>query len=334
MKPDSKKNKKLRKQYPFLESILSMALSPQAGNRGAQINDLTIKVKRADGDLLYREAQNRGCLGNNTITDCTNESRKGQVVKRGEHCFAFSKDGEELNNLPHDDGSVPAGLPVYVEQIFWKRITGNSRTGPIFEDVKFLVWLTVEAYYKDNGDKENPYGEFVDRTLEVTIYKEPKAGFFNLYRNSRLEDHLFLSNKVFMRDAVRRERQLDTLTTRLQELADIFYESVYTQGMEEILEAVDFKGCSGEFGGVSVKATWGLGRVGVGLSNSEIDIEFNIIDETKVMYMNSVYGRLPAIRKLVMNVIQAWTDEEARKTFGPDKSVKNFAQVLNETAKS
>lgn len=334
MKPDSKKNKKLRKQYPLLEWILRWGLAPQAGSGGIQVDDLVIQVKRADGDFLFREARNIGCLGSETVADSNKKSRKGQVVKQGEHCFAFSEDGEILNDLQHDEGSTSTGLPIYVEQIFWKRIVGDTRSEPIFKDVKFLVWVTVVAHYKDSGDKENPYGEFVDRMLKVTIYKEPKEGFFELYRSSRIDDHLLLSNRAFMDDAVRPNRQLDEIKARLQELADIFYESVYLQGMEAILEEVDFKGCSVELNGVKIRAGWGLGRAGVGLSNSEVDIEFNIIDDTKVMYMNSVYGRLPAIRKLVMTVVQAWSDEEARKAFGPDKSVKNFGQVLNEMAKS
>lgn len=334
MKPDSSKNKKLRKQYPFLEWVLGMGLVPQAGDRVGQIDGLTIKVKKADGNLLYQETQDRGCLGNKTITDSTSESRKGQVIKQGEHLLAFSEDGKPLNTLAHNENANPGDLPIYAEQIFWKWIDGERRSEPIFNDLGFLVWVTVVAYYKDTGDTNDPYGEFVDRTLEVTIYKKPKEGFSRLYENSRLEKHLLLSNKVFMRDAVRPKRQLETMTARLQELSDIFYESVYLQGMQEILEEVNFRGCSGEFGGVSVRAVWGLGRVGVELSNSEVDIEFNIIDDTEVMYMNSVYGRLPAIRKLVMNVVQAWSDEEARKAFGPDKSVKNFGQVIAEAVNS
>lgn len=334
MKPDSKNNKKFLKQFPFLNWLLRQELAPLAGKGGVQVDDLTIKVEKADGDLLFRETQDRGCLGDKTISECNGGARKGQVIKRGEHLFAFSEDGEPLNTLAHNENVSSENLPIYAEQIFWRNIQGDMRSQPIFKDVKYLVWVTVVAYYKDSGDANDPYGEFVDRTLEATIYKEPKEGFLKLERDSRLEDHLLLSNGVFMDDALRKNRQLDGVKAHLQELADIFYEFVYCRGMEEILEEVNFKGSSGEFGGVSVKAGWGLGRVGIGLSNSEIELEFQIVDETKVMYMGYVYGRLPAIRQLVMNVVLTWSDEEARESFGPDKSVKNFGQVIAEAVNS
>ena len=60
MRPNASKNQELTKQYPFVTDILSARMEPHDGNGGTSVNDLTIRVEKADGDLMFRRANNIG----------------------------------------------------------------------------------------------------------------------------------------------------------------------------------------------------------------------------------------------------------------------------------
>lgn len=321
----------MRKQFPFLETVLDLPMDPQGGNEGTQIDELTIKVERADGDLLFRTAQNYGTLGERGVLISVEGPHKGTVSKQGEHLFAFSKDGELINTLAQK--RTDFGSPIYAEQIFWTLIQDNWRTGPLFGDIAKLVWVTVNAYYEDTGNSDDRFGKFLERTVSVTIYQPPEEGFLKLEQDSRIEDHLLVTNNVLMQAALHPDKQIAAISARFCELAELFYHSVYTKGMEDALEKAEWKGCSGTFGDVSVKAVWGLHMVGVELSSPNADVEFRISDGSKVMFAGSVYGKLSEIRQLVIDVIIGWQNEEAREAFGPDTSVINFGQALSRALK-
>ena len=309
-------------------------MEPQ-GTPSNDIDDLTIKVEKADGDLMYRTADNVGVHGQGGAIYATKGPKKGQVCKQGEHFFAFSEDGTMLNKLGYSgDLFNDSRKPVYGNQIFWTEVNGDRLSGAIFSETAFLVWVTVRAWYEDTGRSDEPFGKFVERTLHVTVYMPPKKGFLKLEKESRLEDHLVITNRVRMDAALSQDNRVGGVSEHLNELAEMFYACVYSKGMEDALEKAEWKGCSGTFGGVSVKAVWGFQRIGVELSNDKAEIELHIHDDSKLMYAGSVYGRLPEIRQLVIDAIFGWQDEEAREAFGPDTSVKNFAQALNEAQKS
>ena len=96
MDPKSKKNQKLMKQYPFVACVLAAPMEPFGVNSGenfrarSQVDDLTIKVEKADGDLMYRQAHNIG-LGDSSFMFQFRGERKGQVMRRGEYIFAIGK---------------------------------------------------------------------------------------------------------------------------------------------------------------------------------------------------------------------------------------------------
>ncbi len=80
MHPDSDKNKKLMRQFPFLSELLRLPLEP-FGQPGVRIDDLDIRVERADGDLLYRQASNIG-LGDYGFSFTDTGPRRGLVARR------------------------------------------------------------------------------------------------------------------------------------------------------------------------------------------------------------------------------------------------------------
>lgn len=208
------------------------------------------------------------------------------------------------------------------------------KSDALFESTAYIVWVTVTVLYKKSGSENWPCGDFVERSMNITIYRPPSEGFSNLENNAKIEDHLWLSNRVLTDAALSGDQRISGIGTRLHELGQVLYETVYSQGMKQTLEEGGWKGHSVSFDEVEVKAVWGFQRVGVELSNSTTYVEFHIHDDSNVMYMGAVQGRLPEVRKLVISTIQAWSDEEKRKDFTSDESVKNFGQVLSEMAKS
>ncbi len=63
MNLNSKKQRELLRQYPFVWEILNKLMEPIGGETGKAVDDLTIEVKKADGDLMFRRAHNVGLGG-------------------------------------------------------------------------------------------------------------------------------------------------------------------------------------------------------------------------------------------------------------------------------
>ena len=324
---------KLLKQFPFLNTIKNRNLNPFERQYGPNVDDLTIKVERADGNLMYRAPDHVGTNGSKTrYFTVVSGPKSGLIGKQGEYCYAISHDGEVINSLwqPfHDDKQ-----PVYGSDVLWGVRSAGMKSDALFESTAYIVWVTVTVLYKKSGSENWPCGDFVERSMSITVYRPPSEGFSKLEHNATIEDHLWLSNRVLTDAALSGDQRISGIGTRLHELGQVLYETVYSQGMKQTLEEGGWKGHSASFDEVEVKAVWGFQRVGVELSNSTTYVEFHIHDDSNVMYMGAVQGRLPEVRKLVISTIQAWSDEEKRKDFTSDESVKNFGQVLSEMAKS
>ena len=79
MKATAPKNQKLIKQYPFVTKLLQKWLEPytrwhNTPEEALRVDDLTIKVERADGKLMFRRADNVG-LGENSFIFQSGEKR-------------------------------------------------------------------------------------------------------------------------------------------------------------------------------------------------------------------------------------------------------------------
>lgn len=147
MKPNARKNQKLIKEFPFLREVIATRLEPYDGEGQASLQDLTIQVQKADGDLLYRTANNIG-LGDNGFSSFWKGPRKDQNGRRGEYIFAIGKDGKIVKQMgwPRNREETRGKKPRYAYAVLWAvEEDGDILSGSLHDEVEYLVWVSVNA---------------------------------------------------------------------------------------------------------------------------------------------------------------------------------------------
>ncbi|MBN1584880.1 hypothetical protein JW899_00750 [Candidatus Uhrbacteria bacterium] len=224
-------------RYPFVSDILSEDLEPLDGNGGTEVNELAVSVETADGNLMFRRANNVG-LGDSSFAFCIKGGKhEGQVMKkRGEYFFAVDGDGKIINRLnwPRNDGeSRQIGDEIYAHSIFWvERESGLDSTEsrmPIWDKVRYLVWVTVEAWHAHT--KGELFSESYSRSVRVTIYRAPGQGFRRLYQSSSPYRNLSLDKRMVERSLKRGDCCVVGMLGMLYELGMSFRDKVCPNGV-------------------------------------------------------------------------------------------------------
>lgn len=326
MKANSSKNQGLLKQYPFVLDVLSYQMEPFDGDGGSHVENLTIRVEKADGDLMYRRAENSG-LGDGSCIFQMKGNRKDQIMRRGEYFFAVNGKGKIINRVdwPRNDRERNAiGGNIYGNAVLWKTRNKTSYSNPIWGEIEYLVWATVEAWHKDtkNDNMSERFGELCDRSVHIIIYLKPDCGFEELSRQSCIEDNLCLDSRTLMQAVFNNNRDIMTIGGRLDELCRMFQDDVYFNGMKDVLDQSNNCGASGQFGSVKVLCAEMCGCDRVILEDAVSWISLQLRSEAKMMYVLGMYGTLPQLRSLVKNVVRMWNEKpECRASFVPDKNV-------------
>ena len=333
MKPTASKNRELLKQYPFVERIITSRMEPFDGQHGVKIDDLIIRVEKADGDLMYRRADNVG-LGDSSCIFQFKGNRKDQVMRRGEYAFAVSADGQILNhlNFPRNDEERRQNLDeTYAWMVLWKSKqlnasgTGYLRSNPVWEEARYIVWVTVEAWHIDTKNDDvtgSRFGEFRDRAVHVRIYTVPDEGFEELQTNSNVYENLWLDSRVVTRGVLDKNHDIVSIGGMLYEMCITFQDEVYFNGMKEIMDGGKYRGASGQFGSVKVLATEMCGYDRVMLEDAVSYVTFQLRPGSKHMYVLGQQGTLPQIRNLVRTAVRLWNQKpELREAFKTDQNV-------------
>lgn len=331
MNANASKNRELIEQYPFVSDILLARMEPHDGQGGTSINDLTIRVEKADGDPMFRRADNVG-LGDSSCIFQLNGNRKDQVMRRGEYLLAIDGKGEIVNlvNWPRNDEERRMTGEIYGRSVLWVGRTkfANGKTGythPIWDKVKYLVWFTIEAWHTDTKNDDVPggrFGEFRDRSVHITIYGAPDQGFEKLYEESSAYKNLSLDSRLMTRGVIEKDYDIINMGGMLYEMCIAFQDEVYFNGMKDALDNGEFRGASGQFGTVKVLCAEMCGYDRVMLEDSSSYVIFQLRPDSKHMYVLGQQGTLPQIRNLVRTVVRMWNQKpELRAAFKPDKNV-------------
>lgn len=331
MNPNALKNRELIKQYPFMADILSAQMEPYDGNGGVSINDLSTRIEKADGDLMFRRANNVG-LGDSSCIFQLKGNRKDQIMRRGEYLFAIDSKGKIINrvNWPRNDKEKKKTGEIYGWSVLWagRSIFPNKEecySNPICDKVKYLVWVTVEAWYTDTKNDDvsgGRFGEFRDRSIHITIYGAPDQGFKKLEEESSVYLNLALDNQVMTHGIFEKEYDIVSISGMLYEMCILFQDEVYFNGMKDILDNGEFRGASGQFGTVKVLCAEMCGYDRVMVEDSVSYITFQLRPDSKDMYVLGQQGTLPQIRNLVRTVVRMWREKpELRAAFKPNKNV-------------
>ncbi|MDO8676581.1 MAG: hypothetical protein Q7K16_02935 [Candidatus Azambacteria bacterium] len=333
MNPNASKNRGLIKQYPFVSDILDQWMEPYASwskdaKDAKNVNDLTIRVEKADGDLMFRRADNVG-LGDSSCIFQFKDNRKDQVMRRGEYLFAIDDKGKIVNrvNWPRNDEERRKVGEIYGFSALWgmKHEEAGHYSNPIWDKVKCLVWVTVEAWHMDTKNDDVPggrFGEFRDRSINITIYGKPEQGFNKLREESSVYENLSLDNRLMTRGVIKKNHDIVSIGGMLYEMCITFQDEVYFNGMKEVLDSGQFRGASGQFGTVKVLCAEMCGYDRVMLEDATSYVSFQLRPGSKHMYVLGQRGTLPQIRNLVRTVVLMWSQKpELRATFKPDENV-------------
>lgn len=334
MKVSARKNRQLIKQYPFVQDILAVPMEPLGFERGLHLgksfNDLTIRVQKADGDLMFRRADNIG-LGDTGHFFNFEGPRKDQVGKRGEYIFAVDAHGKILNQVRwprnREEQREQNWHPVYAWAVLWTGRTTFANgdpgyTDPIRNKVEYLVWVTVKAWHKGTKDLDQPFGEFVDRSAAVTIYGKPDVGFEKLQEQANVYDNLFLDSNTLMDGTFRKDHDIIVISGQLAELCRLFQDEVYFNGMKDVLDNGNVRGASGTLGPVKVLVGEMCGYDRIQIENDSSWVSLQLRPGGSNMYVLGVGGTLPQIRWLIKTAVKAWSEEpELRAAFKPDQKV-------------
>jgi len=198
-------------------------------------------------------------------------------------------------------------------------------TDPIWNKVKYLVWVTVEAWHVDTKNDDAPggrFGEFRDRSVHITIYGAPEQGFEKLQDESSVYSNLLLDSRLMTRGVIKKDHDIVSMGGMLYEMCITFQDEVYFSGMKDVLDNGKFRGASGQFGTVRVLCAEICGYDRVMLEDSASYVTFQLRPGSKHMYVLGQRGTLPQIRNLVRTVVRMWREKpELRASFKPDKEV-------------
>lgn len=362
MNPNSDKNRKLMKQYPFIEKILKRNMAPfgahddvyermtlnpsglpkddyfegtihrEIDEQKAHLDDLTIKVEVADGELLFRRPRNTGVsidtiMGreeDHSWTFAFEGKHKSHVGRVGEHLFIVYKSGDIKRHCWRDIHSKPHDLATYPRYAFWTRTGHTWYTKPKWDEVEYLVWVTVQAWYNENpSDGESSrFGDLVERSAHVTIYREPKQGFQKLDDDSSETDFLRLDMRTLTTAYANDDRNLLIVSGRVDELCQLFMDDVWNNGLLDAFNGIDGRGMSGKLGDADVRVYYIAGRNVVTLEDQISQITFKGDSSDNYLGTHSMDGTLPQLRNLVKTVVRQWDEGPAkRELIRPDENV-------------
>lgn len=174
MNPNSTKNRKLIRQYPFVVQIMRGWLEPysywkRSPSEALRVDDLTIQVQKADGDLMFRRANNVG-LGDSSCVFQIGEKRKDQVMRRGEYIFAVDADDEIINRVafPRNEAEPSNG----------------AATGPLNQNGGTPVLGTHAFMIGNNSSLASGFSGYLD---DVRVYNRvlSPAEILNMYNATR-----------------------------------------------------------------------------------------------------------------------------------------------------
>ena len=244
MKVNSKKNERLIRQYPFVNTILDQWMWPlgpwQANFTGAKrVDDLTIKVEIADGDLMYRRSDFVG-YDNNSAIFSFGGKHKGHIGLQGEHLFAVNSHNRIINRLdwPRTQKQKWAQGEAYGHLVLWRKQEGSEwYSDPIWNETKYIVLAEIETWHEHVKSDLDYYqrGDFVERTVKITVYRRPKGGFEKLQEESCLEDNLRLDSKILLNAMFENKNEIIAIGGQMTELGRYFADEVYHKGLRDIL---------------------------------------------------------------------------------------------------
>lgn len=184
------------RQHPFLSLLLRSPLQPTTPNKKAQNStSWSCSVATADVELLCREGCNFGLESEPDMQSCA-MSRFGfntsEVARQGEYLAVIESNSHVRHLLVWPQ--LPLGLrdtqTIYPWQALSLEYNRDSNCEDSLESISHLVWIRVQTVHTlKRAQESSPFGTFLRRTVEYTIYNPPAEGFGALYKQARKRTH-------------------------------------------------------------------------------------------------------------------------------------------------
>ena len=297
MKISSRAYQRLCSKFPFLKEIVEHQHIEPAPLRYGKPDKVSVQTKVADGKTLFKYANNSGLTPNSGYICSLEKKRKGQIMRQCEVLFVIDRNNKIVNR---QNWPAYSGKPLYVKDALWK--TTDGKIGGWIP--KYLVWVTASSWHKDRQINDR-FGLLMERRLDIIIYTAPEDEFSELEQNSSLEDNVLLSNNVMVQAFENPELQL--INGRLAELALLFQEEVYLNGLQEEFSGYQVRGASGSYEGVKFLMGEMCGYSRIQLENKHGWVSLQIRPDSQSVYICGLGGTLPCIRHLIKTICKGWT---------------------------
>ncbi len=297
--------RKFMEQYPFLVKIRSWA--SRVGEDLAALEKTSIRVERADANLMFRIPSDQDCYGS-----FIRHLDKPWIGSLKESFYAVNRQGEPGNkrDLKHGPGN-------YVRDLFNRPIRDWLSSGQDpFETIQYVVWVssTIWRVEEEETDFDNPTSKPVSVSVDITVFREPKEGWMRLYVNSDPLENVILRGSGLWPNSGVDEEFREVANDRLSRLAIRFDHEVVRQGLWPVIDRSRCKGMSGQLGDVKIITYVVLGGLLIRLERGATGITFRgVEDEKSNLGFSSIQGMLPDATSIVTDASAWWarmTEEE------------------------
>lgn len=307
--PQSKKKvEQLMDQYPFLREVRYWAT--KVDERLQSLENVTVTVHRADPNLMFRQADNVPGMGRHYLMDREDHALKGVQT---EYFYPVNRDGKLGELRTWDDWKSQ-----YVRDLFNRGIRDWTDDPHSFhgerpeEVIEHVVWVASTVWYRQDDDHDfilNGEGEPVRVDIELTVYREPKEGWRQLYIDADPQVNVVLAGSRLWPSPELSDSFRAVIYDRLGRLAMRFEEEVFKKGLWNIINRSRKKGMSGQFGDVKVLSYVIGGRVMIQLEQGRESVTFVGVEEVRANFgFSSISGTLPCAVEMVEKVIEFWRE--------------------------
>ncbi len=304
--------KELAEKFPALENILALELEPWSGE-SVRFDRVTVRVEPASRELLFRRGANVALGRDRRYLFNKKQGNGKRVGRRGEYLFAVDGEHRVANCLiwPQDNPERRRAGDPFVREIFFQEDPGG---GPLFEQVAYLVWVTVEECYAPT--ERGTFGELCGRTAIVTVFPSPTGGFRRLYDEANYEEDLYLNNRIITEPFALNDPNIVTIRERLSELCRLFQENVYENGLRTLIADGGASRLSNRYGAVLLTCDAGAGPRRFVLETPGCWIGLGLGSRGELV-IRSVGGTLASLRTMIETVVEIWSTEPQMRYLYP-----------------
>ena len=304
----------MMEEMPYLRKIRFWAT--HVGEEIAALEQVSIRVERADPNLMFRVAKNVDPPV--FLREVTDPELTGS---RKEYFYPVNTDG-----VPGErhEWSLTTGFTwgQFVRDIFRSHIT-DWCSDPSFDDllgedpfevVGSIVWVSSTIWHRTRKDHNlMPIGEVepIRVNIDITVYRAPKQGWRSLYLKADPLVNVTLTGHSLWPNHRRTDSFRSVALDLLDRLAIKFDAEVMREGLWKIIGGKT--SISGVIGDVRVTATYMITQYSISLESGDSQVSFVGFRQLHHVGFENIQGTLSSVGQMVDKVCAKWSDMSDRE---------------------